>query len=100
MCAVEYNCADESIILHEEGRYFPLKVLNCVGGKRTTDYFRQKCSILYLNWTYFIQKAISNLDCQKKTFNELLIVLVSRMGWQRRYETAKKDIIVSLLLPV
>lgn len=38
MCAVEYNCADESIILHEEGRYFSLKVLNCVWGKRTTDF--------------------------------------------------------------
>lgn len=25
VCAVEYNCADESRMLHEEGRYFPLK---------------------------------------------------------------------------
>lgn len=33
---------------------------------------------------HFIQKAISNLDCQKKTFNELLIMLVSRMRWQGR----------------
>lgn len=48
----------------------------------------------------FIQKAVSNLDCQKKTFNELLIVLVTRIGWQGRYETAKKDKIVSLLSPV
>lgn len=48
----------------------------------------------------FIQKAVSNLDCQKKTFNELLIVLVTRIGCQGRYETAKKDKIVSLLSPV
>lgn len=48
----------------------------------------------------FIQKAVSNLDCQKKTFNELLIMLVTGIGWQGRYETAKKDKIVSLLSPV
>lgn len=37
MCAVECNYADESRILHKEGRYFPHKVLNDVWGKRTTD---------------------------------------------------------------
>lgn len=46
---------------------------------------------------HFIQNVISNLDCQKKTFSELFITLVSRMGWQGRYKTARKDKIVSLL---
>lgn len=66
--------------------------------EKTTESAGKKAEFQYLDWTYsciLIQKA--NLGCQKLTCNELLIVLVLRMGWQGRYEAAKKDKIVSPL---